>query len=209
MKNHTCKMFLVLSVFAAALFLPHTVFCAGFPQPTVEYSADRVIAGDGGKEHVYKIYSAPGKERMETKEGSGGAMIITRMDKKLVWTLMPSQKMYMETKFSGQGASRQKQAGFDQEKCDVRQTEKGKEDVNGFPTRKMELAISCPGEEKYTGFVWLTKENIAMRMETSKAGKKETTRLELKNLKIGKQDPALFEVPAGYKSLAMPIMPKQ
>ncbi len=45
-------------------------------------------------------------------------------------------------------------------------------------------------------------------MEVSKAGapKKDVVRIELKNLKIGKQDPKLFEVPAGYALMAIPSL---
>lgn len=47
-----------------------------------------------------------------------------------------------------------------------------------------------------------------MKMEASKAGapKKDAVRMELKNLKIGKQDPGLFEIPAGYRKMEVPSM---
>ena len=94
------------------------------------------------------------------------------MDKKVMWTLMPAEKKYMEHKFSEQKGKRAK---GDYKDCDVRQTDAGKETVNGFPTRKMTVEISCPGNDKHTGTIWLTKENIPIRMETSKAGARRRT----------------------------------
>ena len=194
MKNLTGKTFLILCVLMAAVLLPCVAFSAGFVRPTAEYSADRIMTGAASM--TAKVYAAPEKERMEIKEG-GGVVSIVRMDKNLVWTLIASQKMYMESNW--------KRAQGDYGNCDVRQTEKGREEINGFQTRKMEIDISCPDNEKYTGMVWMTKENIPVLIETSKVGsKKEAMRIELKNLKIGKQDPALFEVPAGYKMMKMP-----
>ena len=201
MENRTGKMFFILLILAAALF-PRDAFSFGFAKPSVEYSADRVMTSDSGKV-AGKVYSAKDKERMELNEG-GGMVNIVRMDKKLAWTLMPSKKMYMEHKFSEQKGKR---ANGDYQNCDVKQTEKGKEEVNGFSARKMAVEVSCPGNEKHTGTVWLTKEDIPIRMEISKAdSKKEMFQVELKNLKIGKQDPALFEIPAGYTPMSMPSM---
>jgi hypothetical protein len=201
MGNRTGKRVLNLFILlAAAALLPGAAFSAGFMQPSVEYSADRVMSTESGS-MTGKVYSAPEKERMDLKEG-GGVVNIVRMDKKVMWTLMPSEKKYMEHKFSEQKGKREK---GDYQDCDVRQTDAGKEEVNGFPTRKMATEISCPGNDKFTGTFWLTKENIPIRMETSKAGsKKDMVRIELKNLKIGKQDPSLFEIPAGYTAMVVP-----
>ena len=206
MRNRCGKMLLVLCAFAVAVLLPYTALSAGIAQPTVEYSADRVMTS-GGTTMKGRVYFTPERERMEFNDG---AMVsIVRRDKNVTWMLMLEQKMYMENKMSGNMAAGKQQAPDNFDKCDVKKTEAGKEDVNGFATRKMEMVISCPGSEKMTGMVWLTKDNIPIRLETTKAGSKETFRMELKNLKIGKQDPALFEIPAGFKAMAMPAMPKQ
>ena len=203
MGNRKGKGIVMLGAWLAAIvFLPGAAFAAGFSQPTVEYSADRVMGTDG-QTMSGKVFSAPGKERMELE--SAQVVTIMRLDKKLMWTLMPSDKKYMENNFSEQQGKRGK---GDYRECDVKQTDAGKETVNGFPTRKMTMEISCPGDDKQTGTIWLTKENILMRMEASKAGapKKDVIRIELKNLKIGKQDAALFEIPAGYTKMEMPSL---
>ena len=49
------------------------------------------------------------------------------------------------------------------------------------------------------GFFWTTKEGIPVKMEMYKAGdRKFRMTAELTNLRIEKQDPALFEIPSGY-----------
>lgn len=203
MANRTGNGFVIAGILLAGFVaLSAPAFAAGFPQPTAEYSADRHISGDGGG-MTGKVWSAPGKERMEFERGEVATII--RMDRKLMWTLMPAQKQYMEHKFSEQPPEKRQKGDY--RECDVKQTETGKETIDGFSTRKMTMEMSCPGDEKHTGTIWLTKENIPIRMETSRAGsKKDAVRIELKNLKIGKQDPKLFEVPAGYSKMEMPSM---
>ena len=55
------------------------------------------------------------------------------------------------------------------------------------------------------GFWWMTKDNIMMKLDVISVdkGKKGRMKMELDNLKIGKQDAALFEVPSGYSKMDM------
>jgi len=179
-----------------APFSPRTVFSAGlspaalssgFAAPTVEYSADYVTT-TGGISVTSRMYYAPGKERTEVNMGGGiVSATIIRSDKEVMWTLMPFEKKYIEVKLSGFDGG-----GMG---IGVKYVEKGRETVNGLKTRKIEVT-------DFTGAVstlWLTKENIPVRIETPMSdSNKEVIRIDLKNIKIGKQDPALFEVPAGY-----------
>lgn len=137
MENRAVKGMAVLCLWLAAIAAsPGTAPAAGFPAVDVEYSADRHVTGGGGGMSG-KVHSTPGKERMEM--GAGGAVTILRMDKKLVWTLLPSEKQYMEHALSGQV----KRATGDYRECDVRQTDAGSEVVNGIPARKLAMEIAC------------------------------------------------------------------
>jgi hypothetical protein len=183
------------------LLFASPAFASGFSPVNVDYSADRNMSGEGNTMEG-KVYYSPGKERWEWNAGE--QVTIIRLDRKLMWTLMPKEKMYMEHKFGEE----KKRAG-DYRDCDVRQTGLGEDVVNGVRTRKSSVEISCPDKSSYGGTLWLTKENIPMRMETSdnadRSGKK-VFRMELKNLNIGKQDPGLFDIPAGYAKFEMPSM---
>src|SRR4030066_426058 len=115
--------------------------------------------------------------------GSGGdkMLTITRHDKKVAWTLMPTEKMYMETNIA-KTKSKDDLSGYK-----IEQTVVGPETVNGVST---------------------TKENIVVKMDAIAIDKKQKHRFksELTNLKVGKQDPKLFEVPAGYEKMSIPGM---
>jgi hypothetical protein len=53
------------------------------------------------------------------------------------------------------------------------------------------------------GFIWITSDGIAIKMDmlSKSGGEKTRMTLTLKNLKIGAQDPQLFEVPGDYKAM--------
>jgi len=204
MEHRTGRRIAVLAIgLAAVLAFPWNAVAAGFAPATVEYSADRHMSSGSREDLVGKVYSAPGKERDEFGQGM---VSIIRMDKKLIWTLMPSDRKYMEHRF---GEAQGKRQAGDYRDCDVKQKGAGEEVVNGFRTKKSTIEVSCPDDKKYSGTIWLTKDNILMRMESvaeSGKSKKEKFRMELRNLKIGKLDPALFEIPAGYQKFELPNM---
>ena len=46
-----------------------------------------------------------------------------------------------------------------------------------------------------------------VRMENASKDPAKFFRIDYTNLKVGKQDPALFEIPAGYQEMKMPTFP--
>jgi hypothetical protein len=134
----------------------------------------------------------------------GEAATIIRMDKKLMWTLLPAQKQYMEHRFSEQ-APEKRQKG-DYRDCDVKQSEIGRETIEGFATRKMTMEMSCPGDEKHTGTIWLTKRTSHTKGGGLPAGsKKDAVRIELKTLK-SEAGPQTVEIPDGYTKMEIPSL---
>ncbi|MDH5700372.1 MAG: DUF4412 domain-containing protein [Nitrospirota bacterium] len=118
---------------------------------------------------------------------------IIRKDKKVMWQLMGD--MYMETPMNDSNAN-----GADAFEI-VEQTEVGQETVNGMKTTKSKVvAVKKDGSGKFGGFFWATKEGIPVKMDLlSKEGDKKMRMVrELTNIKLEKQDPTLFEIPAGY-----------
>jgi outer membrane lipoprotein-sorting protein len=167
--------------------------------PKVEYSADSYLETS---EAVMKgpLYYAPGKERRDYLGENGEKMVmITRSDKKAVWMLMPEEKTFMEMKLSGQGRK------DDLSAYKVEQTMIGPETVNGVNAVKSKLVMIAPDGGKLGGFVWTTREGIVVKMDaiSVEKGGKERFTINLQNLKIGRQDPELFEVPAGYTAMDM------
>jgi outer membrane lipoprotein-sorting protein len=189
---------------AAALFSissAGTACAAGIAEPKAEYSADQFM-GSGEKTIKSRVYHAPGKQRMEMEEGGGRQVVITRADRKLLWIVMPDQKMYMERSLEEGKKERR-----DLSDCSFAQKAAGKETVNGIDAVKSEIEVSCPDKSEYGGTMWTSKEGIMVKMDAVAKGKgsKGRFRMELKNLKIGKQDPKLFEVPSGYQLMKMPM----
>ena len=133
--------------------------------------------------------------------GSDGMTSIVRKDKKVVWQLMGD--MYMEMPMDASNASGMD--GFDI----VEQTEVGQETINGVKATKSKIvAVKKDGSGKFGGFFWTTKEGITVKMDmlAKEGDKKLRMTSELSNLKIEKQNPALFEIPADYTKNDMGTM---
>ena len=172
----------------------------------VEYSADwSMETADGA--FKAKVYQAPNKERREMDDGGEKMVMIMRRDKKMAWNLMPSERMYMEMKISDPKVSKNDPMNYD-----VEQTTVGPETINGVKTTKSKIIMKekKPNGSKMGGFWWTTKEGIMMKLDVLSVdkGKKDRMKMELDNLKIGKQDPALFEIPSGYSKMDMGGMGK-
>lgn len=167
----------------------------------VEYSADwSMETADGA--FKAKVYQAPNKERREMDDGGEKMIMIMRRDKKIAWNLMPSERMYMEMKLSDPKVSKNDPMNYD-----VEQTVVGPDTVNGVKTTKSKVIMKekKPNGAKMGGFWWTTREGIMMKLDviSVEKGKKDRMKMELDNLKIGKQDASLFEVPSGYSKMDM------
>ncbi|MBI5777561.1 MAG: hypothetical protein HY444_09235 [Nitrospirae bacterium] len=185
-------------VLASALLLPAMSVAAPPPEPKVDYSADSTMETEGGMTMKSRIYHSPGKQRMEMG-GADGNVTIMRRDKKVIWMLMGN--MYMETAMGGADSQ-------DPHDMDVQQTAVGEETVNGVKTTKYKVIATKKDGSKFGGFFWTTRDGITVKMDLlSKEGdKKMRMSSELTNLKIGKQDPKLFEIPPGYTKNDMGAM---
>lgn len=174
-------------------------------QPQPEYSADSYTE-NAEMTLKEKVYSAPGKQRKEQVLGGDTPVTIIRMDKGVIWTLMPEQKMYMEMSMK-QGQSQS--PGVDMSGYTIERTEMGKETINGHEATKYKMIMTGPEGKKLGGFQWIVDPGIQIKMDVvSKDGdSKERIKMELTNLKIGKQDSALFEIPADYTKMVMPAFP--
>jgi len=164
----------------------------------VEYSADSYMeTAEGVMEGP--VYVAPGKERREFVQQGEKSIMILRHDKKVIWMLMPEDKMYMEMKMP-EGGRKDDLSGYKIETTTV-----GPETVNGVETTKSKMIMTGPKGDKMGGFGWRTKEGIVVKLDAIAVKKKskERFKIELKNLKVGKQKPAMFEIPSDYEKMDM------
>ncbi|MDH4187522.1 MAG: DUF4412 domain-containing protein, partial [Nitrospira sp.] len=177
-------------VAVSILLVPLAVHAASLPEPKVDYSADSTMETEGGMTMKSRVYHSSGKQRMEMG-GADGSVTIIRNDKKVMWQLIGN--MYMEMPIDRSDSS-------DLSSMDVEQTVVGEETVNGIKTTKSKVIATKKDGSKFGGFFWTTKDGITVKMDLlSKEGDQKMRMMsELTNLKIEKQDPKLFEIPAGY-----------
>ncbi len=184
--------------FILAVAFGPAAWAASYGGPKVEYSADTVI--ETAEVAIKgKLYAARDKERREYAQSGQNMVMIMRADKKLAWMLIPEEKMYMELDMKKESRS------DDLSGWKIEQTVIGPETIDGIKTTKSKLVMTGPKGNKLAGFWWLTKDDIIVKMDAIAVdqGKKDRFKIENKNIKIGKQDPKLFEIPAGYQKMEM------
>jgi len=170
-------------------------------EPEAEYSADSVIETRMGVVKS-KVYHAKAKERQELGGGMAGVetIAIARKDKGVVWVLMPASKTYIEQPL-GEGTSGNMPDG------DYELAEIGVETLNGRKTTKSKFTCALKDGKLLEGFLWMTGEGIAVKMDAAVKDTDARVKIELTNVKTGKQDDSLFELPAGYNKLNVINLP--
>ena len=160
-----------------------------------EFSADTIMKHKNAGETSGKIYYKADMYRMDMKSPQEMIMI-TRMDKQVIWNIMPSQRMYMEMPFNltNRPMVEEKIEG------EVERKKLGNEIVNGHPSDKFLITIKTNDTEHQVYQWWATDINFPVK----NAAVDGSWVQEYKNIKLGPQPNSLFEVPGGYKKLEMP-----
>lgn len=165
------------------------------PIPKVAYTAEQEMSSAQGT-FTSKIYHAGMKERAERQMEGMHMITILRKDRNVLWMLIPDERMYTETSLKQvpKGASMP---------TDVDITRVGKETIEGVSTTKYKMLLK---DRTGGGFVWLDSHNIPVKMDVlaKDRGRNVRTTISLHNIKVGDQDPSLFEIPRGYSK--MPAM---
>jgi outer membrane lipoprotein-sorting protein len=160
----------------------------------VDFSADMVMTTKDMKS-TGTIYFEPNKFRMDMHSPQKMSTI-TRLDKKVMWSIMPEQRMYMQMPLNlkNSPAVEEKMNG------EIDRKLVGSENVNGHPTKKY-LVTYRSGDRKEQVYQWVATDiNFPVRTAAVDGSWSQ----DYKNIKIGSQPGSLFEVPAGYKKFAMP-----
>lgn len=192
MKKLTYLLTLFFSL-TTGVFFPQHSSADTIPAPDTEYSGVRqVVMAEGS--FTQTVHHSHGKERNEMQMEGMSMISIIRPDKNVAWQLMPMQKMYMEMDMK----SANKMSGKAPD--DVTIEKIGSESLDGINTTKYKILMK---DKSAGGFIWLSPENIPVKMDfLSKEGKeKQRITMTLKNLKVGPQEAALFELPAGYQPM--------
>ncbi len=185
------KKVIIITVLALVGFV--TNLCA------YDFSAD-VVTKSGDQSFTGKMYVSGDKSRMEV----AGSVTISDMGKKVVWILMPDQKMYMEQPINPEqtiGASEKAEGEIERKLI-------GPDTVDGKNTLKYLIKYSSKNGETSV-YQWIDT-GLNLPVKTSAADGSWST--EYKNISTGSPAPDLFIVPEGYKKMSMPnisdMMPK-
>jgi hypothetical protein len=177
-----CKSFVVLLVLAFAL--------PAFAGSITEYSADMVDVKSGRV--AQKIAVMPDKVYSESfnAQGKREAISIIRMDQKKMFVFLEQPKSFMELPFDKERfTAADLNMGIVQTK---KEPTGSSETVGGYKADKFRVTVRAMGITR-TVFEWIAPEfDLPIRTEA------EGVILEMRNIKAGRQDAALFENPQGY-----------
>ena len=158
-----------------------------------EFSADMVTTANG-QTMAGKIFVTKEKTRVEMPQ----SIMITRLDKKLAWVIMPGEKMYMEHPMDPTMIAKvSKEMPGETERVSM-----GPEPVDGHPAQKFKITYT-QGSKQESVYQWVGESDIPLKVQSLDG----RWTVEYKNLNLGAQDDSLFEVPAGYEKFTMPVMP--
>lgn len=166
-----------------------------------EYSADVVSSSSQGT-YTSKWYVKPQKQRMESSAEGTTTITIMRLDKKVIWILMPDQHIYMETPLKDKKdiVEELNDPGVRTEKTFL-----GNETVDGHPTKKYHIVTYRGKTKESSGTLWEATDLKNFPIQYKDDDTKSTT--TWKNIKFGKINDSLFEIPSGYSLMQVPSMP--
>ncbi|MGE5553330.1 MAG: DUF4412 domain-containing protein [Betaproteobacteria bacterium] len=174
-----------------------TVLLSGALVQAVDFSADMVMTSQG-KQVVTGKLLMKGLDKMRqeiTEQGETGVMII-RFDKKVAWQLMPENK-YIEIPVP---VNKNSPPPDDFERVVL-----GTDTVGGY---FCDVIQYVPKKSKTLPTItqWIAKDlMIGVKIETKDAKGKVLEVIEYRNIQIGPQPDALFELPAGAQKFALPF----
>ncbi len=160
----------------------------------VGFSAERVLVIDG-QSYVGRMWHMPGEQRHEQDLPALKPVFILRAGSAIGDIILP--KLHTVVEFA-----LPKELSIFGDPGLLRQPV-GQETVNGIATTKYDVDEKMP-QGRAVGSLWLSQDGIPMKCDARVAtdkGKVSTIRWELRHVKIGTQDPALFDIPRNYAKL--------
>jgi hypothetical protein len=162
-----------------------------------EFSADQItITRD--KREVDTLYYRPDRWRIEEQGGAFPVVTIFRLDKKVIWRIMPKDKKYMEMPLTPEDLPLPEKFPGEIDRKVV-----GQEEIDGFLCDKMVIRYSSESGESGIAemSLWISQQlKVPLRTEAPDLDWKT----ELKRIQAGPQADGLFEVPQGFESFVPP-----
>lgn len=170
----------------------------------VSYTADFSVSSDKGTYHG-TVWHAPGRERRDFGTAGGGQTVLLRRDTDSAYLMKPSGRWYVGLGFQAVGALA---GGIDTLTVDRRRVRD--ESVGAIRATRYKVAASGPKGARFDGDAWFTREDILVRAVgtlTEGNGKAAEVEMVLSDLKVGRVDERVFELPAGWLGMDLRSVP--
>ena len=193
------KLRAVFTISVAVMLAVLGIAAPGAAQKITEFSADQVVIGAKGKVEQERKVSVAGDRVRIDKVVPADAKVtsIYRKDLKQAVTINPGKKTYFEGPLEEKAFA----AALGLPGGVTAERPAGEETVSGYACSKKELDTEIEfkkAKKTVTHTVWLSDRlDIPLRVKTY-----EGVVTELRNIKEGTPDPALFETPKDFKKAA-------
>lgn len=170
--------------------------CAGVPPaaglPAAAYSAEQIIETTPGP-FRNRLYVDGDRERQDAALGGGTVTTIIRRDRGVAWLLVPGRQQYEEVALEA-AASASIEARF----TGLTRRDVGAAVVDELPARHYSWHAA---DGRLVAYSWVTADGITRRAEllADPATGAPAAVIRLQDVRLGPQDPALFELPPGYQ----------
>jgi hypothetical protein len=189
------RQFSFVSTILGAILASSTAAAAGtLGDPQIGFSAERVLVFNG-QSFVGRMWNMPGEQRHEQPLPMAKPVFILHADSAVGDIVLPNLRTTVEFALPRVLGALGKPG--------LLGSPVGSESVNGIATTKYAVDKAIP-EGHLSGAIWLSRDGIPMRCDgrfAARGGRVSTVHWELRQVRIGRQDPALFEIPPGYTKL--------
>lgn len=172
----------------------------------VSYTADFTVSSDKG---TYRgtVWHAFGRERRDFGTQGGNQTVLLRRDTDSAYLMKPSGRWYVGLGFQAVGTLA---GGIDGLLVDRRKLRD--EAVGGIRATRYKVAATGPKGARFDGDAWFSKEDILVRAigrMTDGNGNSSDVETSLSDLKVGRVDERVFELPAGWLGMDLRSVPPE
>jgi len=173
------------------------VLCTCAPSKAAEFSASMTIDSAQGGKMTGKVYVKGNWLRQDLDTPMGVQSVIVNPEDNLMYVLMPGQPIYVE--MENQQVTLNEEESIESKLSDVADVKKtGKEKIQGYTCIKYLVTYHDSNLGKST--IWVSEKlNYPIKVYTESP--QDTATIIYSDIVEGNVDPALFEIPEGYKKM--------
>ena len=173
--------------------------------PSLSFASNNVpefsavyVEKEGKSSETGKIYVADTMTRYE--KNNGQEILVIRYDKKVMWTIYPRLKLYVEDEYPIAAPVAPPEGPREGQFGDLNRTFVGHEVIDTYRMRKYLVTVMLKGDEKneYSYYEWY-RDNFPLPVKT--AAVQGNSSYEFTKIKLGKPSIELFMQPKGYKKV--------